>query len=559
MASNFPVRMELDVRTPMRDGVDLSADIYLPNSHGPFPTVLVRTPYSNNSEAAIFRARLLASAGYAVVLQDTRGRWDSDGVYYPIRHEAEDGFDTQEWVGRQAWCSGKIGTSGGSYLGTTQWTAAPLASEYLACMAPRVAPAVQWGTVVYTEGAFQLALMMTWGMRINARTNQAIEFNDWTGSFHSLPLVNADEHAGRKLGFWKDWIGHPSFDRYWEGIVKERSWEKIVAPAYNMGGWYDVFSAATFANFNGLRLKGGSPRARMSKLICGPWVHRLSGSPKTGDVDFGGGSLVDLDAEEIRWFDYWLKGIENGITGEPPLRLFIMGTNVWRDEREWPLARTDWQKWYLHSGGKASTLLGYGLISTSPPGDDSPDAFIYDPEAPVPTLGGNNCCSPEIVPWGPYDQRPVEMRADVLCYTSPRLESDLEVVGPIKLVLFAETDARDTDWTAKLVDVSPAGYAMNLCDGIVRARYREDLSSPKLLEPGKVYEYEIDLAVTGNVFLRGHRLRLEVSSSNFPRFDRNPNTGHDFGVDAELRPAHQMVHHSRRYPSHLVLPVIPTG
>jgi putative CocE/NonD family hydrolase len=269
--------------------------------------------------------------------------------------------------------------------------------------------------------------------------------------------------------------------------------------------------------------------------------------------------MVDLESMELRWFDHWLKGIDNGVTKEPPLRLFIMGINAWRDEHEWPLARTQWQKWHLHSGGRANSLLGDGTLSLDAPGDESPDTFTYDPNFPVPTLGGNNCCSPHIVPWGPYDQRSVEMRGDVLCYTSAPLAEDLEVTGPVKLVLYAATDAPDTDWTGKLADVRPDGYAMSLCDGIVRARYREGRTAPKPPQAGKVHEYEIDLWVTGNVFRKGHRIRAEVSSSNFPRFDRNLNTGREPGMEAEMRTAHQTVHHTRAYPSHLVLPVIPRG
>jgi len=268
---------------------------------------------------------------------------------------------------------------------------------------------------------------------------------------------------------------------------------------------------------------------------------------------------VDLEALELRWFDYWLKGIANGIVDEPPLRLFIMGINQWRDEHEWPLARTDWQKWYLHSGGGANTLRGDGALSPHAPSAEPEDTFVYDPLYPVQTMGGNNCCSPHIVPWGPYDQRPVEMRPDVLCYTSEPLPADLEVTGPIQVVLYAATDGLDTDWTAKLVDVSPTGYAKNLCDGIIRARYRESLSQPTLLTPHEIYAYTIEVGVTGNVFRQGHRIRLEISSSNFPRFDRNPNTGHPFGADSELRPAHQTVYHTQAYPSHILLPVIPAA
>jgi putative CocE/NonD family hydrolase len=267
--------------------------------------------------------------------------------------------------------------------------------------------------------------------------------------------------------------------------------------------------------------------------------------------------MIDLEAEEQRWFDRWLRGVDNGVEHDAPLRIFIMGANTWRDEHEWPLARTDWQPWYLHSGGQANTLTGDGTLSTDAPGDEPPDTFTYDPAYPVPTTGGANCCSPELVPWGPYDQRDVEMRPDVLCFTSEPLAGDLEVTGPIRVVLWAATDGPDTDWTGKLVDVWPSGRAINLSDGIARARARNGDGPAVLLEPGRMERYEIDLMVTGNVFRTGHRIRLEVSSSNFPRFDRNPNTGAEIGTSAALRVARQTVAHSAAQPSHVILPVIP--
>ncbi|MCY3801237.1 MAG: CocE/NonD family hydrolase [Chloroflexi bacterium] len=557
MSTNYPTRMDLDVRVAMRDGVELSADIYLPDSPGKYPALLNRTPYSNNEDDTVERARFMAGQGYAVVVQDVRGRWDSDGVYYPFTDEADDGFDTQQWIGEQPWSNGKIGTYGSSYGGMVQWQAAPQASPYLTCMAPRVGPSDFWDHWVYSHGAFQLGFMGTWGMTTNSRTNQNIDFHDWATVFKSLPIAETDEAAGRSVGFWKDWVAHSSYDDYWMRLTNRGKYGQVKAPAYNLGGWYDIFVAGTFENFSSMRKHGGSPEARKSKLLCGPWMHPIGTSTKTGDIDFGGHSLVDIGAEELRWFDYWLKGEDNGIADEPPIRLFIMGSNVWRDEHEWPLDRTDWQKWYLHSGGNANTLHGDGTLSPDTPSDEPADTFVYDPMVPVQTLGGNNCCNPEIVPWGPYDQRPVEMRGDVLCYTSAPLEKDVEVTGPIKLTLFAESDARDTDWTGKLVDVRPDGYALNLCDGIVRARFRDDPVNPTLVDPGKVYEYRLDLDVTGNVFKRGHRIRIDVSSSNFPRFDRNLNTGGVLGRELEFRTARQTIHHSSRYPSHVTLPVIP--
>ena len=554
---SYEVDMRLNVKVPMRDGVELSADLYLPRASGTFPTVLMRTPYSNNMDVTIERARVLANDGYACVIQDIRGRWDSDGDYYPFHPDVDDGFDTQEWVGQQEWSNGKIGMAGSSYLGLVQWLSAPLRSQYLTCLAPRVICGDFYNGLVYPGGALQLNVVMTWGMRTNGRTGQSIDYHDWTNAFRALPVGDADLSAGRALGFFKDWIEHPAYDDYWNAIDVEDKWNEIEVPAFSMGGWFDLYSADAFTNFNGIRENGRTPEARQSRLIVGPWPHALSTSSKTGDVDFGAGSLADLDGEETRWFDYWLKGIDNGIGDEPPLRLFIMGINEWRDEHEWPLARTDWQRWHLHSDGDANSVRGGGCLSIDTPTDEPVDRFVYDPEFPVQTVGGNNCCSPDIVPWGPYDQRAVEMRSDVLVYTSDPFEEDMEVTGPIKVVLYAATDGPDTDWTAKLVDVFPTGYAMNLCDGIFRARYRESRSESRLLEPNRVYEYEIDVAVTGNVFQKGHSVRIEISSSNFPRFDRNLNTGKDYGKDGEMRVANQAVYHSREYLSHVLLPVIP--
>jgi uncharacterized protein len=559
VSETYAVRTLSDVKVPMRDGVRLSADVYLPDGPGPFPTVLMRTPYDNNTEPMIQKGRRLANNGYACVSQDCRGRYDSEGSYYPFVQEGVDGFDTQEWIGQQVWSNGRIGMAGSSYGGWVQWSSAPLRSQYLRCLAPRVMAADLFRGLNYPGGALLLNTLMTWGMRTSGRTGQSIEFDNWREAFRALPLQAADRAAGRDLKFWRDWLDHPTYDEYWAAQNFEAQLGEIAAPALNMGGWFDLYSNHTFNAFSRLRARGKTPDARRSKLIVGPWPHALSTSPRTGDVDFGAQSMVDLEALELRWFDYWLKGRDNGIVDEPPIRLFVMGANLWRDEHEWPLAKTDWQRWYFHSGGRANTLLGDGVLAPVEPEDEPADTYTYHPAYPVPTVGGNNCCSPHIVPWGPYDQRDVEMRNDVLCYTSEPLDRDLEVTGPISVVLYAATDAPDTDWTAKLVDVRPSGYAMNLCDGIVRARYRESLTEPTLLEPHRVYRYEIDLMVTGNVFRAGHRIRVEVSSSNFPRFDRNLNTGHAVGKDAEMRVGQQTIWHSRRYPSHVVLPVIPTA
>ncbi len=559
MNSSYRVDRRVDVRLPLRDGVELSTDLFLPRGAGRSPTVLIRTPYSNNNEQLIEKGSRLASAGYVCAIQDVRGRWDSAGSYYPFLNEADDGFDTQQWLGGQDFSDGTVGTAGASYLGTTQWRSAPLNSQYLKCMAPRVICTDYHSGLLYPGGALQLNVAMTWGMRTHARTGQDIDFHQWSKAFRHLPLQDIDASAGRDLPFWRDWIAHPAYDDYWEAMDDTRRWQQIRVPAFNMGGWYDLYANQTFTNFNGLRLEGGSNEARQSKLIVGPWPHALATSTRTGDIDFGQDSLVDLEAEELRWFERWLRGIDNGIEREAPLRLFLMGVNRWRDADAWPLPDTEWQTWFLHSGGQANSVLGDGALSTESPGDENADRFTYDPNHPVQTAGGNNCCSPHIVPWGPHDQRAVEMRGDVLVYTSAPMVQDTEVTGPIEVILYAATDGPDTDFTAKLVDVSPSGYAMNLCDGIRRGRYLESRRAAKLLEAETVYEWKIEVGVTGNVFRKGHRIRLEVSSSNFPRFDRNPNTGTEFGQSDAVRIAGQTVHHSRGYPSHVRLPVIGAG
>ena len=541
----------------MRDGVHLSTDLYLPRADGPFPTVLVRTPYSNNIEDLIRKAQRWANLGYACVAQDVRGRWDSEGDYRPFFNEAEDGYDTQQWIGQQPWSNGRIGMSGGSYLAAVQWLSAPLGSPYLHCLVPRVMCNNYFQELVFPGGAFHLNVAATWGMRTRARTAQSINFHDWTEAFHTLPLTDLAEKIGDDVPFWKEWLSHPVEDAYWEPLNVTRKFDTIGVPVLEMTGWYDLYQRRAFDNFNGMREHGRTPAARNPRLIVGPWPHLLNQCTCTGEVDFGASSMLELEVIETEWFDHWLKGEANEALESAPLRLFVMGINQWRSEQEWPLARTDWQNWYFHSAGRANTAIGDGTLSRDLPDNETPDHFVYDPRFPVRTIGGANCCSPHLVPWGPYDQRQVEMRSDVLCFTSPPLAEETEITGPIQVVLYAQSDAPDTDWTAKLVDVGPTGCAINLCDFILRARYRESFTDPTPIEPATVYQYTIDVGNTANLFRRGHQIRVEISSSNFPRFDRNPNTGHAIGQDAELRPARQTVYHSPDYPSRIVLPVIP--
>jgi putative CocE/NonD family hydrolase len=559
----------LGVGVPMRDGVRLSTDVYLPDAPGPFPVILIRTPYNNNLDTQVQDAVFFARRGYAVAIQDVRGRYDSEGAWTPFAHEALDGYDAQEWCGTQPWSTGKVGTSGGSYVALTQWLPAPLRNPHLAAMAPRVGFSNLYHNWVYTGGAFQLGFNLRWGaVQMQGRVNQyqylwmPPELHYSTLFWH-LPLATGDQAAGRVCEFYREWLRHPAYDAYWAKLGNlEQAYDQIDVPAYGFGGWYDVFLQGTLNNFAGVRARGYSERGRRGqKVLIGPWIHDLGARgtcSKTGDVDFGPAALVDLRQEEVRWFDCWLKGQDDGILREPPVRVFVMGANRWRTADAWPIPGTRFVEHYFHSAGRAGSLYGDGRLDRRRPESEPPDTFVYDPHDPVPTLGGSTCCGEDItpVPMGPRDQRPAEWRPDVLCYTTPPLEAPVEVTGPIGVRLWAASTAPDTDFTAKLVDVFPSGFAMNVAQGILRARYRDSFEAPTPIEPGRVYRYEIDCWSASNRFEPGHRIRVEISSSNFPQFDRNPNTGHPIGVDAELRPATQTIYHDAAHPSHIVLPVV---
>ncbi|MBI3979851.1 MAG: CocE/NonD family hydrolase [Chloroflexi bacterium] len=371
-----------------------------------------------------------------------------------------------------------------------------------------------------------------------------------------LPLISAlDDLSDAPI--YRHFLSHPTFDDYWKSYSMKNKYAEVDVPALFIAGWYDNLIHEVLKCFVGWKSQARTAAVRaQTRILIGPWHHRGFGSAApNGDLDFGPAAAVDLGAVHLRWYDRRLKGIDNGIDQEAAIRLFVMGANVWRDEHEWPLARTQFTPYYLHSRGRANSLFGDGELSTTPPTDEPADSFTYDPANPVPTLGGPNFVLPETI--GARDRRPVERRDDVLVYTTAPLAEDVEVTGPIDLNLYAASSVPDTDFTATLVDVHPDGRAIILCDGIVRARARESLEEPTSIDPGKVYAYRIPLWETSNVFKAGHRIRVEISSSNFPRFCRNLNTGEDFATGTRMAIAHQTVLHDARSPSHVVLPVIP--
>ena len=561
----------------MRDGTVLKGDLYRPDGPEKLPVLLNRTPYGKSGpmlRQAMDPVRA-ALNDYNVLIQDCRGRYTSQGTWTCFTSETQDGYDTIEWAARQPWADGQVGTWGSSYMGVTQWLAATQTPPSLKAMAPGLTASNYHDGWTYQGGAFCLGFNLSWTMTalapdrlMKARKDTpaaSTELGQVIGGIDEmrkwLDVIALKDLPMFRIGapFFFDWLEHPAYDSYWRAIDIETCHQRINVPAFNIGGWYDIFLGGTLRNFVGMGAHGATPQARAGQqLLVGPWPHGLPRANMAGEVDFGYRAAplsIDQDRIVLNFFDRWLKGIQRAQTA--PVQLFAMGPNRWRDENEWPLARTDWRRYYLHSKGRANTAGGDGALATQAPGEEPPDSLVYNPLDPTPTRGGGLCCYPAVVPGGAFDQTAIESRSDVLVYSTQPLSEDLEVTGPITLTLYASSSAPDTDFTAKLVDVEPDGYARNLTDGIIRARYRESRSDARLLKPGEVYEYTIDLGATCNVFKARHRIRLEISSSNFPRFDRNPKTGHDLFADAETRPALQTVMHRAGYASYLTLPVIP--
>ena len=552
-----PFGLMIDVQVPMSDGVNLSTDVYLPTSDGPFPALLVRTIYDNQSAQLIEAAKRFVSRGYAVVMQDCRGRFDSDGDWQPYVNEAQDGHDTQEWIGAQSWCNGSIGTFGSSYVGFTQSLTAPLRSQYLKALVPTVSQQDNFGHF-YVDGALQLHVAMNF-INMAGRTMQGGSRNAMNSQefYRRLPLVSAlDEIVD--LPFYRDVITHSSFDDFWKSYSMRYRYEEVEAPALIVSGWYDNLVHEAFKLFNGWTTRSRSADARrLTKLLVGGWTHgNIGSSEQFGSIGFGSAAGLDFLEEQLRWYDRRLKGIDNGMDEEPPVRIFVMGDNVFRHEYEWPLARTQYTKYFLHSRGGANSMSGNGVLSTEDPGDEPPDHFDYDPHDPVPTMGGQ-IMAIQMTVSGPWDRRPVERRDDVLVFTTDPLTEDTEVTGPVSLTLCIESSAPDTDFTGTLVDVHPDGKAIIICEGLLRCRFRDSIEDPSLMTPGDTYELTVDMWETSNVFKQGHQIRLEVSSSNFPRFDRNLNTGNQPGMDADMAIAKQTVFHDSQRPSYLTLPTIP--
>ncbi len=558
------MRITRNLRVRMRDGVELVTNVFLPRSDGPFPVVLVRMSYNR----AQISGAGLCERGFAVVVQDTRGRYASEGKFYPFVDETNDGLDTLDWIGAQSWCNGKVGMFGDSYLAGVQLALAHTDHPLLAAFNPRFMSGDVWRQAYYCDGVFSLALVFSWlCMECGSSVSEAslLPLFDVKGLLKQLPIVSLDEKSGSLSPYYRDYVTHGTRDEYWQRMDYRQNIERCKVPMLLTGGWYDYYPNETFRNFEALmRAPADDAVKAQHRVLIGPWTHGMNWGTKMGELDFGEGSRSELD-HSFRWLEAILRGGGADAYGKGRIRIFVMGANQWRDENEWPLARTRWTKYYLHSKGRANTFEGNGRLSPQAPSSDEPaDHYTYDPTNPVATLGGNHSVGGynpglyEMCMPGPFDQRPTEQREDVPVYTSDVLSEDVELTGPIVLKLHASTSALDTDFAARLTDVYPDGRSINITEGVIRARYwRRVWDKPELLEPGRVYELTIELQPTSNVFKKGHRMRLQITSSNFPLWDRNLNTGGDQAYETNMIVAEQSVLHDKAHASHLVLPVVP--
>jgi uncharacterized protein len=512
---------------------------------------VTRTPYLKETDRFVERARYFASAGYAYVIQNVRGRGNSEGNFYPFFNEAADGCDTLVWAASQEWCDGMIGTIGASYGAWTQWLCAAAGPAHLNAMIVEVSPPDFCHGLPYQNGALSLPMLL-WLVQLDGKLDQDINSIDWNHVLSQRPLKDLDALCGRRIQAWQDWLVHDREDQYWLRVNFSRAFNSIRVPVFHISGWYDDVLNGTLLNYKGMLASAAKESNSLQKLLIGPWPHRINTTSKFGDIDFGETGIIDLYEVQRRWFDHWLKRRSFSIPPEPQVQFYVMGSNTWIDDNTWPPTRTVLTAFYLHSRGKANTLNGDGLLDRAIPGAEPADEYVYDPLNPVPFLKDSG--------WlqigGPDDYSEVEKREDVLVYSSRPVEEDVQIAGPLVVKLFASTSATDTDFLAKILDAMPSGYVMRLNDGIVRARFRCSLANPTAIRPGVVYEYTIDCWATSYVFRKGHRIRVEISSSAFPKFDPNLNTGESIGEAIGGVRAVQTVFHSREYPSHVLLPVV---
>ncbi|WUD57028.1 CocE/NonD family hydrolase [Nocardia sp. NBC_00511] len=574
-----------NVPATMRDGTVLKADVYRPKTNDPVPVILMRTQYGKTAaQIQPFRYQTpdwFASHCYLVVVQDIRGQGASSGTFTEFGNDMTDGYDSVEWAASLPGSSGKVGMYGSSYVGATQWLAAVGAPPHLTTIVPANTASDYYDGWNYEGGAFRLAFVEPWAMEtIGATaavnrgdtatakqlTSDAANYTRWLGyrPYQQFPPLHPENPA--VAPWFYDWLRHSSRDDYWKQWSIRDRYSNVKVPVLDFEGWYDAFLAGGTENFSGMVAQGGTPEARQhQRLVLGPWDHVGWGRPGSGVEtpmlaaagEPGNSPINDL---MLSWYDHFLKGKDNNVSGSPRVDYFLMGANTWKSSTAWPLPNTNWTTYYLSGNGGNGVAGRVGQLKADAPKDpQAPDAYDYDPADPVPSAGGHSCCGANAGPQGPVDQFVVEQRSDVLTYTTAPMTSDTELTGPMKLTLWAASSATDTDFTAKVVALAPDGSSINLNNGIIRAAYRDSLEHPTPIVPGQPTRYTIDIWPTSYLVQAGYRIRLEVSSSDFPQFAPNPNTGDPFGQNTNAQIASQTIYHDAEHPSALVLPVIPGG
>jgi putative CocE/NonD family hydrolase len=578
----------------MRDGTRLSTQVYLPSGKSErFPVIMMRTPYSNSIGMGAFMKKCalppdwvaktfepFVTHGYAFVLQDVRGTGASAGTFNPWFQEREDGYDAVEWAAAQPWSNGKVGITGISYMGRTGLQATLAQPPHLVAVVAGYTPADSHGNSQYENGVFYLAGCLFWSHLLGRdgywrelrqsglseeeahdratawfQASEKLVSSQWV---NYLPMAEMPE-LKNKAPFYYEWLSHPSYSSYWAAVDIEAQTDRVTVPVLLMGGWYDEYALSMVHVFEGVRAKGGSEQARRQvKLVLKPICH---GPCAKQAVTFGHPDTDMLAAaDQLPWWDHWLKGLDTGADRQPPLRLYVMmppdsgtaGSGFWIQADQYPLPGTQSVDFNVLSQGHANTAAGDGVLDSARSPSGAPDRFTYDPSNPVPTVSD--------VGWidGALNQNEVEKRNDVLVYTSAVLTKDIVVIGPVNLTFWAKTSAPDTSFSGKLVDVHPDSYAQNVIERVMHARYRFGSKSPPTpIVPGKAFEYQLYLGDTATVFKKGHRIRLEISSSNFPQFARNLNTGGDLAQERTPRLANQTLLHDAEHPTHLKLPVVP--
>lgn len=552
--SEFDMIVQYNVRVPMPDGVTLSADVYRSRMPGRYPAIMDLTPYSNAGDNAMRSAYQAVQRGYAVVTVDARGRYDSHGEFDAWRTDGADGNAVLTWIAQQPWSNGRVATRGASYGGMNQWLMARHANPAHAAVLGYVAPSDGFFDMVRWNGIPKIDLGFTWLMGMDGRVNQPRTGWDWQAVMRQLPVISLDSLVGRRMTTWREWMRNDVNNEYWKPFNMQGTYGQFDIPSFNVTGWYDGQLPGTLKHYTGAVSTG---RVEDHKLIIGPWLHGVNRGNSIGDREYGALAVIELDRIRDEWLDHVMLGRTRPTT--PNVLYFVPVLNEWRQADAWPIPGTQFTSFHLDSRGSANTASGDGVLQRDRPGRGRYDEFTYDPQNPVPTVSSRTAGARGGFRQGTVDGRAVQSRPDVLVYTSSPLNEGIEITGPIRAIIHFSTDVPDTDITVKLLEVEPDGRPLFLTEGIARARYRDSYTTPTMLEAGRVYQLEIQLVPTANYFRPGHRIQIEVSSSDFPNYARNLNTGRHNEMTSETRVARTRIFHDAQRPSHIVLPVVPAS